>query len=98
MIPRSTSPRRPAGRLRRLLAATAAVPVLGAAKGAEFDRLFLVGMIKHHEGAIKMVDDLFKSPGAGQEVDTNVFANDVVTAQSAEIGIMRRLLAQLPPK
>ncbi len=55
-------------------------------------------MIKHHEGAIKMVDELFKSPGAGQEVDTNVFANDVVTAQQAEIGIMRSLLAKLPAK
>jgi uncharacterized protein (DUF305 family) len=68
------------------------------AKGVDFDRLFLVGMIKHHAGAIKMVDDLFKSPGAGQEVDANVFANDVVTAQTAEIGIMRRLLSQLPAK
>ncbi|MCE2901149.1 MAG: DUF305 domain-containing protein [Gemmatimonas sp.] len=69
---------------------------LNAARGAAFDRLFLNGMIKHHAGAIKMVDDLFKSPGAGQEVDANVFANDVVVAQTAEIGIMRRLLAQLP--
>jgi uncharacterized protein (DUF305 family) len=68
------------------------------AKGVAFDRLFLTGMIKHHAGALKMVDDLFKSPGAGQEVDANVFANDVVTAQTAEIGIMRRLLSQLPPK
>ena len=74
------------------------IKALGAAKGTEFDRLFLDGMIKHHAGAIKMVEDLFKSPGAGQEVDANVFANDVVTAQTAEIGIMRRLLAQLPPK
>lgn len=71
---------------------------LDSAKGVAFDRLFLTGMIKHHAGAIKMVDDLFKSPGAGQEVDANVFANDVVTAQTAEIGIMRRLLTQLPPK
>ena len=55
-------------------------------------------MIKHHAGALKMVEDLFKSPGAGQEVDVNVFANDVVTAQTAEIGIMRRLLSQLPPE
>ncbi len=74
------------------------IAALGAAKGTAFDRLFLVGMIKHHEGAIKMVDELFKSPGAGQEVDTNVFANDVVTAQQAEIGIMRSLLAKLPAK
>ena len=71
---------------------------LSEAKGVAFDRLFLNGMIKHHAGALKMVDDLFKSPGAGQEVDANVFANDVVTAQTAEIGIMRRLLSQLPPR
>jgi uncharacterized protein (DUF305 family) len=68
------------------------------AKGVDFDRLFLNGMIKHHMGALKMVDDLFASPRAGQEVDVGVFANDVVTAQTAEIGIMKRLLAQLPPK
>ena len=72
--------------------------VLETAKGVAFDRAFLNGMIKHHEGALKMVDDLFKSPGAGQEVDAGVFANDVVTAQTGEIGIMRRLLTQLPPK
>jgi uncharacterized protein (DUF305 family) len=69
---------------------------MSEAKGAAFDRLFLVGMIKHHAGAIKMVDDLFKSPGAGQDVDANVFANDVVTAQTAEIGIMRQLLSRVP--
>ena len=72
--------------------------VLRTAKGVDFDRAFLVGMIKHHAGAIKMVDELFKSPGAGQEVDANIFANDVVTAQTAEIGIMRSLLAKLPPQ
>ncbi|NUP55360.1 MAG: DUF305 domain-containing protein, partial [Gemmatimonadaceae bacterium] len=44
------------------------------------------------------VDALFASAGAGQEVGVNVFANDVVTAQTAEIGIMRRLLSQLPPQ
>jgi uncharacterized protein (DUF305 family) len=69
---------------------------MSEAKGVAFDRLFLTGMIKHHAGALKMVDDLFKSPGAGQEVDANVFANDVVTAQTAEIGLMRRLLSQVP--
>jgi uncharacterized protein (DUF305 family) len=71
---------------------------MSAAKGVDFDRLFLVGMIKHHAGALKMVEDLFKSPRAGQEVNVNVFANDVVTAQTGEIGIMKRLLSQLPPK
>ena len=71
---------------------------LEVAKGVAFDRTFLIGMIKHHEGALKMVDELFKVKGAGQEVDANVFANDVVSAQTAEIGIMRSLLAKLPPK
>jgi uncharacterized protein (DUF305 family) len=45
-----------------------------------------------------MVDDLFNTPLAGQEVDVNVFANDIVTAQTAEIGIMQKLYAQLPPQ
>ena len=74
------------------------IAALDQAKGVMFDRLFLVGMIKHHEGALKMVDDLFKVKGAGQEVDANIFANDVVSAQTAEIVIMRGLLAKLPPK
>ena len=69
---------------------------LEVAKGVDFDRAFLKYMIMHHEGALKMVDDLFASPLAGQEVDVSVFANDVVTAQTGEIGIMRRLLSQLP--
>ena len=71
---------------------------LDAAKGVEFDRAYLRLMIQHHAGALKMVDDLFASPLAGQEVDVNVFANDVVTAQTTEIGIMQKLLAQLPAK
>jgi len=49
-------------------------------------------MIQHHAGALKMVDDLFNAPLAGQEVDVNVFANDVVTAQTAEIGLMQSWL------
>ena len=71
---------------------------LEAAKGVEFDRAYLDYMIQHHIGALKMVEHLFASPLAGQEVDVNVFANDVVTVQTAEIGIMQKLLAQLPAK
>lgn len=71
---------------------------LDSARGVEFDRVYLRLMIQHHAGALKMVDDLFNSSLAGQEVDVNVFANDVVTAQTVEIGIMQRLLTQLPPK
>lgn len=71
---------------------------LDASKGVEFDRAFLTMMIQHHAGALTMVDDLFAAPMAAQEVNISVFANDVVTAQTGEIGIMRRLLSQLPPK
>ena len=70
---------------------------LDAAKGADFDRTFLTLMIQHHEGALQMVKDLFATTGAGQEIDVNVFANDVVTVQTAEIGAMHQMLAQLPP-
>ena len=63
-----------------------------ASRGAAFDRLFLTLMIKHHEGALSMVADLLKTPRAGQEVDINVFANDVETTQMAEIGLMRQML------
>jgi uncharacterized protein (DUF305 family) len=71
---------------------------LDAARGVDFDRAYLRMMIQHHAGALRMVDDLFNSSMAGQEVDVNVFANDVVTAQTTEIGIMQKLLTQLPPK
>ena len=71
---------------------------LDGATGVGFDRAFLDLMIQHHEGALKMVQDLFASPRAGQEVDVGVFASDVVTVQTAEIGIMRQLLSQLPDK
>jgi uncharacterized protein (DUF305 family) len=71
---------------------------LDAANGVGFDRAFLTLMIQHHEGALQMVKDLFAAPRAGQEVDVNVFANDVVTVQTAEIGVMRQMLSQLPPE
>lgn len=76
----------------------AQLKALDEAKGADFDRAFLIGMIQHHAGALKMVEDLFASPRAGQEVDVGIFANDVVTAQTGEIGIMQQLLAKVPPK
>ena len=76
----------------------AELKALDAATGVEFDRAFLTLMIKHHEGALQMVKDLFEKPGAGQEIDVSVFANDVVTVQTAEIGAMRQMLSQLPDK
>jgi uncharacterized protein (DUF305 family) len=74
------------------------IKALDAATGAEFDHAFLTYMIQHHEGALQMVKDLFATPRAGQEVDVNVFANDVVTVQTAEIGAMRQMLSQLSDK
>ncbi|MEZ5307167.1 MAG: DUF305 domain-containing protein [Pyrinomonadaceae bacterium] len=65
---------------------------LAKANGAEFDRLFLSGMIQHHEGALVMVDDLFKSPGAGQEAELFGFATDIDSTQRSEIRIMQSLL------
>ncbi len=69
---------------------------LNAAQGVAFDREFLTLMIQHHNGALKMVDDLLNTPLAAQETDVNVFANDVFSAQTAEIGIMIQLRADLP--
>ena len=68
---------------------------LDAATGGGFDRAFLTLMIQHHEGALRMVKDLLATPRAGQDVDVNVFANDVVSVQTAEIGAMRQMLSQL---
>jgi uncharacterized protein (DUF305 family) len=69
---------------------------LDAARGPGFDRLFLVLMIQHHQGALRMVADLFATPRAGQEVDVSVLANDIQTVQTAEIGVMQQMLAQVP--
>lgn len=69
---------------------------LGAARGPTFDRRFLELMIRHHEGALTMVADLLKTPRAAQEVDVNVFANEVHLVQTAEIDLMRQMLANIP--
>jgi len=64
------------------------------ARGAEFDRLFLTGMIQHHGGALIMVKDLFDAPGAGQVADLFDFATDVDNSQRAEIRIMQGMLKE----
>ncbi len=61
---------------------------LRRAKAAEFDRLFLAGMIQHHNGALVMVKQLFDTPGAGQDADLFDFATDADNTQRAEIRIM----------
>jgi uncharacterized protein (DUF305 family) len=65
---------------------------LRKAKGAEFDRLFLTGMIQHHGGALIMVKDLFDTAGAGQDAELFNFATDVDSGQRAEIRIMQNML------
>jgi uncharacterized protein (DUF305 family) len=68
---------------------------LDAARGPEFDKQFLTLMIQHHEGALTMVADLLATPLAAQDVDVNVFANDVENVQTAEIALMHQMLADL---
>src|SRR5262245_22703379 len=65
---------------------------LRKAKGEEFDRLFLAGMIQHHGGALTMVKDLFDTAGAGQDAELFNFTTDVDSGQRAEIRIMQNML------
>lgn len=67
---------------------------LRKAKGAEFDRLFLTGMIQHHTGALTMVKDLYNTAGAGQDAELFGFTTDVDSGQRAEIKIMQNMLSQ----
>ena len=69
---------------------------LKKAKGEEFDRLFLTGMIQHHSGALTMVKDLFDTAGAGQDAELFNFATDVDSGQRAEIRIMQTMLGEKP--
>ncbi len=71
---------------------------LTKASGPTFDHLFLTGMIQHHTGALTMVDQLFKKPGAGQDADLFNFATDVDNTQRAEIRIMESILEKTKEK
>lgn len=65
---------------------------LEAADGPEFERLFLSFMIRHHEGALQMVESLFASPGAAQDSEIFRFATDVDADQRDEIFVMQTML------
>ena len=67
---------------------------LAKATGPAFDHLFLTGMIQHHTGALTMVQDLFNTPGAGQDAVLFDFATDVDNTQRAEINIMQNMLKE----
>lgn len=68
---------------------------LDESRGFRFDRLFLSGMIQHHQGAVSMVADLFNTFGAAQDELTFKFASDVQVDQTTEIARMQRMLVML---
>ncbi len=68
---------------------------LEKARGKEWDRLFLIGMIKHHQGAIDMVDVLSKAYGSMQGDDIYKYSSDVYADQSIEIEVMKQMLAEI---
>ena len=70
---------------------------LAAAEGVAFDRLFLELMIKHHQGAVTMVDNLLDQRGAAQDSQLFAFTSDVTSDQTAEIDRMDAMLAALSP-
>lgn len=76
----------------------AQMDALRKAQGAEFDRLFLTGMIQHHGGALDMVKDLFNAAGTGQDAELFNFATDVDSGQRAEIRIMQNMLEKQSSK
>ena len=70
---------------------------LDDARGPDFDRLYLTGMIRHHQGALDMVAKLFSTPGAGQQPEVFSFATDVDAGQRAEMARMQAMLNTLTP-
>lgn len=68
---------------------------LAAAQGTDFDRLFLELMIRHHDGAITMVEDLAEQPGSAYDPILFEFTNDIVNDQTVEIERMNVMLVQL---
>jgi len=76
---------------------TEQLQVLTAARGPEYDRLFLTYMIQHHEGAVAMVHELFATDGAAQDAFVFKLASDIQVDQRTEVARMRRMLDALPP-
>lgn len=74
----------------------AEIAAVARVQGSTFERLFLEAMVRHHEGALIMVADLFESGAANRDVELFQFASGVDADQRAEIARMRRLLASFP--
>ena len=73
----------------------AQMQALAAANGPAFDRLFLEGMIRHHQGALDMVGALLANPDAAEDTMLSDFTTSIVGDQSAEILRMQSLLSDL---
>jgi uncharacterized protein (DUF305 family) len=69
---------------------------LDQARGTEFDRLYLTAMIKHHEGAVAMVDQVLASYGGAQDEIVFKLTSDIYADQTTEIDRMQKMLAALP--
>jgi uncharacterized protein (DUF305 family) len=68
---------------------------LDAARGSEFDRLFLIFMIQHHTGAVTMVNNLFNTNDAAQDITVYKLASDISADQTTEIARMQKMLASM---
>jgi len=77
------------------MASPADMARLATLKGTDFDRLFLTLMIAHHDGALKMVDELVKKPGSAYDPVLFQFTSEVKSGQKAEIDRMTALLGTL---
>ena len=80
------------------MATPAQIAALSDATGADFDRLFLTYMIRHHEGALEMVDHLYSIDGGGVDDTIYKFASDTFADQGSEIDRMERMLEAMPPQ
>ena len=74
----------------------AEIDLLRQARGPAFDRLFLESMIRHHEGAVIMVEELFATDGAAQDEEAFRFASDAQVDQATEVARMRSMLERMP--
>lgn len=68
------------------------ITALTQAEGEDFDRLFLEGMIKHHEGALEMSAGVHVT---GEDLLTQELAGHIASDQHAEIMRLEDLLAEL---
>lgn len=73
----------------------AQMKALDEARGRDFDRKFLEGMIQHHSGAVQMVDELSSTFGADQDLVVQKMSQDIHVDQTTEIARMRKMLAEL---